>query len=66
MPQSLSLHGYFSVKEILTYYGRLGGLSTQMIPDRVSTVLQFVNLSEKVRVVLSNFNTVLRPRQTIS
>ena len=49
MPQSLSLHGYFSVQEILAYYARLGGLQPTTIPDRVSTVLQFVKLSEKVR-----------------
>ena len=49
MPQSLSLHLYFSVREILQYYAGLGGLSPHLTPGRISTVLQFLHLSDKVR-----------------
>ena len=49
MPQTISLHSYFSVREILEYYADLGGLPAALKRQRISTVLQFLNLSEKVR-----------------
>ena len=49
MPQALSLHNYFSVSEILRYYATLGGVPPHLRRRRISTVLEFLNLSDKVR-----------------
>ena len=48
MPQSPSLHSYFSVLEILQYYARLGGLPPHLTSHRISSVLQFLDLTHKV------------------
>ena len=50
MPQSPSLHSYFSVLEILQYYARLGGLPPHLTSHRISSVLQFLDLTHKVSV----------------
>lgn len=49
MPQSVCLHNYFSVSEILRYYATLGGVPPHLTRQRISTVLEFLNLSDKVR-----------------
>ena len=49
MPQSLALHTYFSVVEILRYYATLGGIPPHLRSQRIRTVLEFLNLSDKVR-----------------
>ena len=59
MPQSLSLHNYFSLSEILLYYATLGGVPADLRRQRISTVLEFLKLSDKVRASGKSFNSTL-------
>ena len=47
MPQSLCLHSYFTVSEILVYYGRLVGMTGENIEDRSQAVKEMLNLCDK-------------------
>ena len=53
MPQSLSLHSYFSCHEILWYYAVLGGVNPSDIEARVKRILGFLKLESKASVRLN-------------
>ena len=48
MPQTLSLHSYFSCREILWYYATLGGVTHRDIEARMNLVMGFLKLAKKV------------------
>ena len=51
MPQELALFDEFSIEEILNYYGVIYHLKRQQIDNRVSELIQILNLSEKERLI---------------
>ena len=48
MPQTLSLHSYFTSQEILWYYAVLAGVPHDVIKTRVNLILGFLKLAQKV------------------
>lgn len=51
MPQEIALYLEFSIQEIITYFGRLHRLKEKDIQQRVSFLLEFLNLPEKDRLL---------------
>lgn len=51
MPQDLALFTSFTIKEVLTYYGRLYGLDSDFISSSVDQFVSFLNLPPKHRLV---------------
>ncbi|VVC28742.1 AAA+ ATPase domain,P-loop containing nucleoside triphosphate hydrolase,ABC transporter-like,ABC-2 [Cinara cedri] len=51
MPQELALYKEFSIKETMTYYGRLFGMSHKQIETRTYELLKFLELPNEKSIV---------------
>ncbi|XP_044743835.1 ABC transporter G family member 23 isoform X2 [Chrysoperla carnea] len=51
MPQEIALYGEFSIKETMMYFGWIFGMSTGEIQDRLTFLLNFLDLPSQNRLV---------------
>ena len=47
MPQDLALYEEFSIRETLTFFGRLHQMSQDDVEERIEFLVEFLNLPDK-------------------
>jgi ABC-2 type transport system ATP-binding protein len=66
LPEQPYFYDYLTARELLDYYGRLSGVASKALPQRIAAVLDRVGLSDAANVQLRKFSKGMLQRAGIA